>query len=76
VRPVTQTADVDVKSASINRSELDEEIVAESRSAPMMIVIAKLRTKILGDVRCFEIEVLIFIVIFIFIGEKLSFLLE
>jgi hypothetical protein len=41
-----------------------------------MIVIAKLRTKILGDVRCFEIEVLIFIVIFIFIGEKLSFLLE
>jgi hypothetical protein len=70
-RPVTHTAEVEVKRASINRREFWEaEIGKLRRIAPVRMTPAKLRTKILAGEKCLEKNVLI--MIRIFIGFKSS----
>jgi hypothetical protein len=65
-RPVTQTAEVEVNRASINRRGiLAAEIGRRRRIAPVRMTPAKLRTKILVGERCLEKKVLIRIRIFI-----------
>jgi hypothetical protein len=55
VKPVTQTADVEVKRASRKvRGPLLAEKGTRSRKAPARITAAKLRMKILAGVRCLE----------------------
>jgi hypothetical protein len=64
--PVTQTAEVEVKRASISRRGiLAAEIGKLRRIVPVRMTPAKLRTKILVGERCLEKKVLIRIRIFI-----------
>jgi hypothetical protein len=75
--PVTQTAEAEVKRASTNRRG---SFVAEKgnhrRIAPVRMTPAKLRTKILAGVRCFEKKFLIRMRIFIGIDILRTFQLE
>jgi hypothetical protein len=59
-KPVTQTAEVEEKSASMKRRfPLDAEKGNQRRIPPARITAAKLRTKILVGERCFEKKFLI-----------------
>jgi hypothetical protein len=65
-RPVTQTAEVEVKRASIKvRGPFVAENGNRRRRAPSRMTAAKLRTKILEGEKCLEKKVLILIRIFI-----------
>jgi hypothetical protein len=58
-RPVTQTAEAEVKSESMKRSwPFEAENGSERSRAPVRITPAKLRIKILGGDRCFEMKFL------------------
>jgi len=64
--PVTQTAEVEVKRASIKEREpFVVENGAKKSRAPMRIAPKKLRIKILGGVRCLDMKSFICKVIFI-----------
>jgi hypothetical protein len=61
-RPVTQTAEVEVKRAfTKRRGSLVDEKEKQRRKVPVRITPAKLRTKILGGERCFDKKFLILI---------------
>jgi hypothetical protein len=65
---VTQTAEAEVKSASMKRSwPFEAENGNQRRMAPMKMTPPKLRIKILGGERCLEMKFLI--LIWIFIGK-------
>jgi hypothetical protein len=76
-RPVTQTAEVEVKRASKNRrGSLVVEKESHRRMVPVMMTDAKLRTKILGGERCLEKKVLIRMRIFIGPWFRMDFILQ
>jgi hypothetical protein len=73
IRPVTQTAEVEVKRASTNlRWFFAAEKGDQRRNPPVRMTAAKLRTKILVGERCLEKKFLIRIRMFIGIERSTS----